>query len=335
MNNQCNPKGPFNLIELQQISGAEAIVDNDILKTFHIKNIANLETATPSDLCVLHNKKYLRALETSSAGACLILKALADYVPAHMVKLIHPNPYKAFALIAQAFYPLPTISAYRSERAFIAETATIGNDCRIEHGCYIGAGAIIGDRTKIGVNAYIGDGVIIGNDCIIENQASISNTVMGNQVVIYPGARIGQDGFGFASDAQGHYKIPHIGKVIIGNHVSIGANTCIDRGTLNNTVIEDHCRLDNLIQIGHNVTIGEGSVMASHCSMAGSTQIGKFVMIAGQVGTSGHLTIGNKAIVLAQSGIHKNIPEADIQIGTPARSSKTWAQKKKFLKSTT
>ncbi len=338
MNNQCNPRGPFNLIELQQISGAEAVVPSEQLKIFYINNVANLETATLNDLCVLHNKKYLRALEQSSAGACLIHKGLADYVPAQMIKLIHPNPYKAFALIAQAFYPLPTISAYRSERAFIDETAQIGEDCRIEHGCYIGAGAIIGHRTKIGVNAYIGDSVVIGNDCVIESQASISNTVMGNQVVIYTGARIGQDGFGFASDitkfGKRHYKIPHIGKVIIGDHVEIGANTCIDRGSLGDTIIGDHCRIDNLVQIGHNVTVGDGTIIAGQCGIAGSAKIGKSVVLAGQVGVSGHLTIGDNATALAKSGVVQDINSGARVGGYPAIVDKAWHRQTITLKKT-
>ena len=332
---RCNPLGPFSLLELEIIAGVKAMGPLEALAAFKVRNIASLEKAKSSDLCVLHNKKYLRALAASSAGACIIPEELADYVPPSMYRLIHPNPYKAFALIAQAFYPLPRIQAYRSEHAYVAKTAQIGKDCVIEYGCYIGEGAVIGDQTYIGVHAYIGEGVIIGNDCFIDNQVTITHTTMGDHVVIYPGARIGQDGFGFASDSQGHYKIPHLGQVIIGNHVEIRANTCIDRGTLDDTIIGDHCHIDNLVQIGHNVSVGEGTVMAGQCGIAGSTKIGKFVMLAGQVGVAGHLTIGDRATVLAQSGVMKNIANEDIQGGSPSLSAKKWHQQTRFLKKIT
>lgn len=328
------PLGPFNLLEIERISGAQAIISPDKLgcSTFFIKNVANLETATSDDLCVLHNKRYLRALKKSSAGACLIQKNLADYVPERMIKLIHPNPYKAFALIAQAFYPAPIIDTYRADTAFVAGTAQIGKNCKIEHGAYIGENVKIGDDSQIGVNTYIGPNVIIGNHCIIENQVSITNTIMGDHVVIYPGARIGQDGFGFASDEKGHYKIPHIGKVIIGHHVEIHANTCIDRGTLDNTVISDYCRIDNLVQIGHNVKIGTGTIMAGQSGIAGSTQIGKGVMLGGQVGISGHLNIGDRAVIVAGSGVIRNVEPHEEQGGYPAISKRAWHRQSTFLK---
>jgi UDP-3-O-[3-hydroxymyristoyl] glucosamine N-acyltransferase len=332
MTTSYSSQGPFNLLQLESISGAKAIASSEQLATLTIQNISNVETAKKHDLCVLHNKKYLRALEKSDAGACIIHESLARYVPESMAYLIHPNPYKGFALIAQAFYPKALRSAYRSPQAFVANSAIIGENCVIEFGSYVGEGAVIGDRTIIGAQAYVGDGVVIGKDCVISNQSSISNTIMGDRVVIQPGARIGQDGFGFASDAKGHYKIPHIGKVILGNDVSIGANTCVDRGTLGNTVIADHCRLDNLVQIGHNVSVDFGTIMAGQCGIAGSSNIGKFVKLAGQVGVSGHLTIKDHATIFGKSAVVKDVPEYDVQWGVPSAPYKTLEDKKQFMK---
>lgn len=319
-----NYQGPFSLSRLAELGGCRIIHNTLEVANYSIQNIANIETAQPDQLCVLHNKKYLRALEKSKAGACIIHSDLIQYVPASIHILTHHNPYKAFACIAQAFYPKQSLSAYRSPQAYIAPTAYIGPDCIIEFGSYIGEHAIIGNRTRIGAQSYIGDGVVIGEDCTIEPQASIFHAELGHHVVIYTGARIGQDGFGFASDNDGHYKLPHIGKVIIGNDVEIGANTCIDRGSLDNTIIEDHCRIDNLVQIGHNVKIGKGTILAGQCGIAGSTKIGNGVMLAGQVGISGHLTIGDQAVVLVGSVVIKNIPSRQVYAGYPAVPAKIW-----------
>ncbi len=254
------------------------------------------------------------------------------YAPDSMYLLVHPNPYKAFALIAQTFYPSEKPPGFIATSAMIESTAIIGVDCFIAHGAYIGNQVKIGNRCKIGVNTYIGDAVTIGDDCLIEDNVSIRHAVIGNNVVIYSGARIGQDGFGFASDANGHYKIPHAGGVIIGNDVEIGANTCIDRGSLDNTVIEDWCRLDNLVQIGHNVKIGKGSVIVAQVGIAGSTEIGEHVTLAGQVGVIGHLKIGKGATVLASGKVYKNVKSGDRVGGHPAVSISDWQKQIRFLK---
>ena len=324
------PCGPFNLAELARVSGSSLADEQN--SSFMIFDLATLSDAKADNLSVLHQKKYLKELKQSLAGACIIAPEFIKYAPKNMRLLVNPNPYKAFALIAQTFFPLEKISAFIAPSAYIASNAIIGMDCSIGHGAYIGSNVTIGNRCKIGVNTFIGDGVILGDDCRIENNVSINHTIMGKQGVVYPGACIGQDGFGFASDAQGHYKIPHRGGVVIGNDVSIGANTCIDRGTLGNTIIEDWCRIDNLVQIGHNVKVGKGSILVAQVGISGSCQLGQFVVLAGKVGVSGHVKIGDQATVLVSSTVIQDVPPKARMGGFPAIPARDWHKQTCFLK---
>ena len=321
--------GPFRLSELAKFSGAEAISDN---ASFLVYDLASLSDAQATDLSVLHQKKYINALEKSSAGACIIKPSHIEYAPQGMHLLVHNNPYKAFALISQVFYTSERKSSHIAESASVAKSAILGNQCRIEHGAYIGENVVIGDRCTIGVNTYIGDGVVMGDDCQIENNVSICCTIMGNKVVVYPGARVGQDGFGFASDQDGHYKISHSGKVLIGNDVEIGANTCIDKGSLKDTIIEDLCRIDNLVQIAHNVKIGKGTILAGQVGIAGSSELGEFVTLGGQAGVANHAKIGSKATVMVRSLVLKDVNAGARMGGYPAVSLNDWHRQTISLK---
>lgn len=322
----------WSLQELAQISGAQLYDGQGDASSFLVRGIASLSEADKTQLCVLHHKKYLHALKNSAAGACIISPAYLEAAPSTMRLLVHDNPYKAYALIAQAVYPAKKTESSISANAHIANTALIGEGCTIEPGVYIGEEAVIGKGSRIGVNTYIGDQVVVGEDCLIENNVSISNAIIGNKTIIYPGARIGQDGFGFASDREGHYKIPHLGRVIIGNDVEIGANTCIDRGSLNDTVIEDLCRIDNLVQIGHNVKVGKGSVLVAQVGVAGSTELGKFVTLAGQVGVIGHLKIGDGAMIFVRSCVTRSVEPGAKMAGYPAVPLWSWHRQVAFLK---
>ncbi|KTD44927.1 UDP-3-O-(3-hydroxymyristoyl)glucosamine N-acyltransferase [Legionella quateirensis] len=324
------PRGPFSLSELAEISGAALL--NEAEGSFMVADITTLAEAQSTSLAMLHQKKYVKALKHSKAGACILAPEHQEHAPEHMHLLLHKNPYKAYALIAQVFYPFEQMKRFIAPTAYVSSSAVIGNDCQIEHGAYIGDRVRIGARCKIGVNSYIGEGVTLGDDCRIESNVSISNTIMGNQVIVYPGARIGQDGFGFASDANGHYKIPHRGGVIIGNDVEIGANTCIDRGSLDNTVIGDCCRLDNLIQIGHNVKVGRGTIIVAQVGIAGSTELGEWVTLSGQVGVIGHLNIGKKATILFGSKVLKDVPPDAREGGFPSMPSRDWLRQVFSLK---
>jgi UDP-3-O-[3-hydroxymyristoyl] glucosamine N-acyltransferase len=265
----------YTVEELSKIAHCDLLKSKELDEI--ITDIATLEEADKTDCCVFHNSLYQSQLRVSKASVCIISEKNIKYAPKHMSLLIHSNPYKAFALIAQAFHPRTKKKGFIASHTHISKTASIGLDSIICHGAYIGEHVVIGQNTEIGVNAYIGDGVLIGNDCMIESNVSVMHAVIGHNAIIHAGARIGQDGFGFASDKNGHYKIPHKGGVKIGNDVEIGANTCIDRGTFNDTMIGDHCHIDNLVQIGHNVKLGKGVVLAAQTGVAGSTKVGDFV----------------------------------------------------------
>ncbi len=291
----------------------------------YYNKVSPLNTADNSSLSVFHNKKYKHGLSLSLAGAVFIEKSCIDYAPPKTNLLIHKNPYKAFALIGQYFaneFKAPI--TYVDKSAYIAKTAEIGAKVVIKSGAYIGDNVVIGEGTTISVNSIIGDNVIIGKACEIQESVTIKHSVLGHNVIVYPGARIGQDGFGFASDNEGHYHIPHFGKVIIGNNVSIGANTGIDRGTMDDTEISDMVQIDNLVQIGHNVKIGKGSVIVAQVGIAGSTRIGEFVTIAGHSVIVGHLNIGDYSTILAKSLVCKDLPANSRVAGSPATPYRNW-----------
>lgn len=323
-------RGPFSLAELAQVSGATLHNPKD--SCFLIHHAAPLDEADSTDIAVFHNLKYIQAFKQAGAGACIVFYDAVKHAPASMKLLVHRNPYKAFALVMQHFYSCTEEKPAISPQAYIAASASIGLGCTIHHGAYISDRAVIGEGSKIGVNSYIGHDVIIGKNCCIENNVSITNTLMGDNVVIYTGAKIGQEGFGFATDEAGHYSIPHVGCVMIGNHVEIGANTCVDRGSVKDTIIEDHCRIDNLVQIGHNVKIRRGSIIAANTGIAGSSEIGEFAILGGGVSVVNHAKVGPRATVFAHSLVIKDV-EPGVRVGgTPTMEARQWHKQSLMLK---
>lgn len=296
-------KGPFTLEHLAQIGGASIGENSDA--AYKLDDVAPLDKAERSHLTFLDNPRYKDAARTTKAGACIVTPALASVLPAGTNLLLTKTPYLAYATICQAFYPV--------------EPAKPGKDTLLENGAVIGAGAVIGDRTYIGPNAVIGENVRIGSDCHIGASAVISHAIIGDNVRIYPGVCIGQDGFGFAPGPAGHVKIPQLGRVIIGNNIEIGANSTIDRGSGPDTVIGDGTWIDNMVQVAHNVKIGKHCIIAAQCGISGSTVIEDFVAIGGQVGISGHLHIGKGARIAAKSGVTSNVPAGAEYMGYPAR----------------
>jgi UDP-3-O-[3-hydroxymyristoyl] glucosamine N-acyltransferase len=309
-------QGPFRLAEIVAIGELE--ISDPAVADMLIVDVAALETAVPGELSFLDNKAYLKALTDSRASVCIVAKRYAGHAPDGMVRLYSDQPYRAFALVAQAFYPRPRPTAGISPAAAVDAAATIGQGIQVDAGAVIAAGVEIGARCAIGANTTIASGVVLGDDCIVGPGVSLSHCQIGDRVTFHPGGRIGQDGFGFAIDPGGHVKVPQIGRVLIGDDCDIGANTTIDRGSMRDTVIGPGCWIDNLVQIGHNVELGRGCVIAAMTGISGSTKVGNFVAMGGQVGMAGHLTIGDGAQIAAQSGIMADVPPGLTVAGTPA-----------------
>ncbi|HUB94458.1 MAG TPA: UDP-3-O-(3-hydroxymyristoyl)glucosamine N-acyltransferase [Stellaceae bacterium] len=308
--------GPFTVAEIAARTGAEIAGAADAARI--LVDVAPLGTAGPQHLSFLDNVKYAPALQATKAGAAFVHRDKAALAPASLTVLLTGNPYRAYALAAQAFYPDPPPVPGIAPGAVVDPSARLGPGCAIEPNAVIGAGAELGRNCLVGANAVIGPGCVLGNEVRVGANASLSHCILGERVRIYPGARIGQDGFGFAPDATVPVKVPQLGRVVIGDDVEVGANSTIDRGAGPDTVIGAGTMIDNLVQIGHNVEIGRCCVLVAQCGISGSTRLGDYVMIGGQGGLTGHLTIGAGARIAAQSGIMRDIAPGETVMGSPA-----------------
>ena len=322
--------GPFILEKIiGDISDDAVIIGNGNMV---ISDISTLTSAGKSDITFFHNTKYINDLKITKAGSCILKKEHQEYAPKNISLVITKNPQLLYALLIEKFYPLKKAEAHISKSATIDKSAKIGKNCTILDGAVIGANVVIGDDVYIGCNTVVGANVVIGNATRIESNVTIVYAVIGEFCSIYSGVRIGQDGFGFI---PGGPKIRQVGVVVIGNHVEIGANTCIDKGTLESTIINDNCKIDNLVQIGHNVEIGQNTIIAAQVGVSGSTKVGSNVMLGGQVGVAGHLKIGDKAMAAGKSGIINDIAESDVVAGYPAIKINNWHRQNVFLKKQT
>ena len=308
--------GPFSVEALATLSGARLQTPSAGERL--IRDVAPLESAGPEDVTFLDNRKYVDAFSQSGGGAAFVDQRLADRAPAGMALLITAEPYKAYARAAQAFYPVKPVMPRRAASAVIDPAAVVPADCEVGPYAIIEAGVRLGSRCEIGPNAVIGAGVELGDDCRIGANVTLSHCLIGARVVLHPGVRIGQPGFGFAPDPSGPVKIPQLGRVIIGDNVDIGANTTIDRGSGHDTVIGPGTMIDNLVQIGHNVVLGRGCILAGQVGISGSTKLGDFVMAGGQAGLAGHLTIGSGARIGAKSGLMRDVEAGATALGNPA-----------------
>ncbi len=319
--------GPFSLAEVAKAVGAEAPADAAALEA-PIEDVRPLDEAGPRHLTFLDNKKYLPLLAETKAGACLIAPALAARVPAGTTPVPMRVPYRGFALALALFYPqaMQPMVAAAGAMTPIDPTAKIEDGAVIEPGVVIGPEASIGRGTRIAAGAVVGARVAIGRDCYIGALSTVTHALIGDRVIIHAGVRIGQDGFGFAMGPGGHLKVPQIGRVVIQDDVEIGANTTIDRGALKDTMIGEGTKIDNLVQIGHNVVIGRHCVIVAQCGISGSTVFGDFVVMGGQSGTVGHIRIGAGAQVAGASHPKDDVPAGARYAGTPAKPLKTWAR---------
>jgi len=311
-----NVAGPFTVAEIARRTGAA--VGGAGKADLRLGDVAPLETAGPEELSFLDNRKYIDAFRRTGAGAVFVQPALAGSAPAGTTLLLTEQPYRAYAVAAQAFYPEPPPVPGVAASAVIDPTARLGEGTSVEANAVIGAKVEIGKRCVIGANCVIGAGTVLAEDVRLGANVSVSHALIGARVRLYPGVRIGQDGFGFALDPAGFIKLPQLGRVIIGDDVEIGANSTVDRGAGPDTVIGAGTMIDNLVQIGHNVQIGRGCVLVAQVGISGSTRLGDHVMVGGQGGLAGHLTIGSGARIAAQAGIMRDVAPGETVMGYPA-----------------
>jgi len=278
---------------------------------------AKIESAKPGEITFLANLKYQHYISTTKASAIIIDSSIEDVDLPH---IIVNNAYFGFVMLLQLFNPksIEYIEGI-SDRASIDPGAIINPDARIAPFVYIGPNVEVGKDTVLFPGVVLLKNVKVGSNCIIYPNVSIrEECIIGNSVILHNGCVIGSDGFGFAPKGEGYEKIPQLGKVVLEDNVEIGANTTIDRATLGETIIKKGTKLDNLIQVAHNVVIGRDTVIAAQTGISGSTEIGNNVTIAGQVGLAGHIKVADHVILAAQSGISKDVPEKSVMFGSPA-----------------
>lgn len=288
-----------------------------------ISGIQDLQSAREHDAAFLSNMRLKHLFNDSCAGVVLLGKNVFPDTVRTVIRV--DDPYLAFAKLQRHLHPDGMAVCHRSETAFVDPTARIGENVDIMSMSVIGPNVTIGADSRIGAGCILDEGAIVGRDCILHARSVVrNNCILGDRVILQPGAVIGSDGFGYAWSGKEHLKIPQVGRVIIEDDVEIGANTCIDRGAIGDTLIERGVKLDNLIQVGHNVKIGAHSIIVSQVGISGSTTIGQGCQIGGQVGIAGHLDIGNGCRLAAQSGVMNNLKDGGIFAGSPAMPHRQW-----------
>ena len=322
---------PLRKIELTEIAAAvkaEIVGNKDLL----IEKLQTISSATINDLTFLSNPQYSKQLKKSKAGACFMQESDLPILPEGMTALLTDNPHFAWAQTLEMFFPKITSDSH------ISKSASISPNAKINSGCFIGANAIIEDGAEIGLNChispnvYIGRKVIIGDNAYIGHSATIEFSKIGSDVTIHAGARIGQAGFGFANDGNKIINVLQIGAVIIGNNVEIGANTCIDRGAIEDTVIGNNTKIDNLVQIAHNVKIGQNCFLSGQVGIAGSAIIGNGAILGGQVGVNGHIKLNDRAVIAGASVVIRDVKEGEVIGGHPAVDINSWHRQTILLK---
>ncbi|MBC8284404.1 MAG: UDP-3-O-(3-hydroxymyristoyl)glucosamine N-acyltransferase [Nitrospinae bacterium] len=291
-------------------------------RSLEISGVRGVNDAQEGDITFLMQNKYLDALKSSKASAVLVMKLVDVSIPQIVVK----KPELAFARLVKEFHPEPQLQPRTHPNA------VIGNNVKLGERVTLSAGVCIGDEVSIGNDVTLYPNVVIGNNCIIDENCTIypnvtlyRNTELGKHVIIHAGAVIGADGFGYTLDEMGcHYKINQFGRVVIEDFVEIGANSCIDRAAMDTTLIKAGTKIDNLVQVAHNCTVGEHSILVAQVGLAGSCKLGHHVVLAGQVGLADHVTLGNQVTVTAKSGTFRDLEDHAVVSGWPAVPTGTW-----------
>lgn len=306
------------LKELAELIGGTVVGDGDV----EIHRVAGIDSAKPGEITFLANPKYLPLLQSTQASAVMVMPGVgAPGVPL----LVCPNPYLAFAKVLTALHVAKPEYRGIMEGAFVDPEAKIAEGVTIYPGCVIGKNVSVGSGTTLYPGVLLYDNVTVGEDCLIHAGTVVRERCrIGNRVIVQPKAVIGSDGFGFAPDGSSYFKIPQVGIVVIEDDVEIGANCCLDRAALGETRIGRGTKLDNLVQIAHNVKIGADSIIVAQVGIAGSTEIGKHCTLGGQVGVAGHIKVGDNTMVGAQSGISGNMAGGEVVSGTPAIPHRDW-----------
>ena len=290
-----------------------------------VSSFAKIEEGQKGAISFLANPKYLHYIYETQSSVVLINDDTILDRPVSATLIRVPNAYESIAKLLQFYQSMQPRKSGIDSLAFIDTEATVEENCYIGAFAYIGKGAHVGEGSLIYPHAYIGDGATIGKNCQLFPKVTIYHGCrLGNNVTIHAGSVIGADGFGFAPKQEGYDKIPQIGTVVIEDNVEIGANTCVDRSTMGQTVLRKGVKLDNLVQIAHNVEVGENTVMSAQVGIAGSTKVGKWCMFGGQAGIAGHSTIGDKTMLAAQAGIPGNTKGNETLMGTPVMDIKKY-----------
>ncbi len=300
---------PLSIEQIQHKIGGKLRAIDHGQKLIH--DLSPIQDATKDDACFFQNRRYKKYLKDCHAGLILLSEEFTDDAPDSSNLLICDDPYRAWGILSEIFYPPEQRAAGVHPTAVIADGADIASTAYIGPYVVIEEGAVIGEYTQIHAGCFIGRSVRLGRYCVLHPHVYISHCHAGDKVIIHSGGRIGQDGFGFAMGKDGHQYVRQMGRVIIGSDVNIGANTTIDRGAGPDTIIEDGVRIDNLVQIAHNVHVGKGSVIVAQAGIAGSTILGRGVVLGGQSAVAGHLHLGDGAMLTAQSGTDKDIPQGE------------------------
>ena len=331
------PARRFDAAGIAQLTGA--VLRDESLGTAEVHGIAPAQDSGAGSL-VFIDAKHGAGFDFATLNAAVVLcdADVAPRIPGTIAVLVTPKPQQAFATVARLLFPDAVTPAALTGETGLSPAAHISPDARIEPGVIVEAGAVIAAGVAIGAGTIIAPNAVIGRDCQIGRNcyvgpgATLQAALIGDRVVLHAGVRIGTDGFGYVAGRGGMEKIPQVGRVILQDNVEIGANSCIDRGAMGDTIIGDGTKIDNLVQIGHNVRIGRSCAIAAHAGISGSTVVGDFVLMGGRVGIGDHLTVGTGAQLAGNSGVITNVPAGARWGGFPAQPAKSWLREVAILR---